>query len=102
MGMVEIGFFIFCQYEYLVIQYLMIVLLNICLYVEVINFLDFFVCEYLDLVKMQFVVWFDLIQWDIQLEQQCYVSFIKGRMGCKVLDFFMQFVGCEELVDVKQ
>lgn len=101
-GTVETGFLIFFQYEYLATQYLMIALLNTRSHVEVTNSLDLSAREHLDLAKMQLAVRFDLTQWDIQPEQQRYVSFIKGRMGRKVSDFFMQFVGCEELVDVKQ
>merc|ERR1712093_929839 len=101
-GTVETGFLIFCQYEYLATQYLMIALLNTRSHVEVTNSLDLSAREHLDLAKMQLAVRFDLTQWDIQPEQQRYVSFVKGRMGRKVSDFFMQFVGCEELVDVKQ
>ncbi|MDO6565942.1 nucleoid-associated protein YejK [Alteromonas sp. 1_MG-2023] len=101
-GTVETGFLIFCQYEFLATQYLMIALLNTRSHVEVTNSLDLSAREHLDLARMQLAVRIDLTQWDIQPEQQRYVSFIKGRMGRKVSDFFMQFVGCEELVDVKQ
>lgn len=101
-GTVETGFLIFCQYEFLATQYLMIALLNTRSHVEVTNSLDLSSREHLDLAKMQLAVRFDLTQLDVQPEQQRYVSFIKGRMGRKVSDFFMQFVGCEELVDVKQ
>lgn len=76
-------------------------LLNIKVYVEVSQNLDLLSWEYLDLVKMQLVVCIDLMQYCIELQQQWYISFIKGWMGCKVVDFFMQFVGCEEKVDVK-
>ena len=101
-GTVETGFLIFCQYEFLATQYLMIALLNTRSHVEVTNSLDLSAREHLDLARMQLAVRIDLTQWDIQPEQQRYISFIKGRMGRKVSDFFMQFVGCEELVDVKQ
>ena len=101
-GAVETGFLIFCQYEYLATQYLMITLLNTRSHVEVNNALELNAREHLDLARMQLAVRLDLTQWDIQPEQQRYVSFIKGRMGRKVSDFFMQFIGCEELVDVKQ
>ena len=101
-GTVETGFLIFCQYEFLATQYLMIALLNTRSHVEVTNSLDLSAREHLDLARMQLAVRIDLTQWDIQPEQQRYISFIKGRMGRKVSDFFMQFIGCEELVDVKQ
>lgn len=101
-GTVETGFLIFCQYEYLATQYLMIALLNTRSHVEVTQALELSSREHLDLARMQLAVRIDLTQWEVQPEQQRYVSFIKGRMGRKVSDFFMQFVGCEELVDVKQ
>ncbi|MEW9796837.1 nucleoid-associated protein YejK [Alteromonas sp. CYL-A6] len=101
-GTVETGFLIFCQYEFLATQYLMITLLNTRSHVEVNQALELNAREHLDLARMQLAVRIDLTQWRIQPEQQRYISFIKGRMGRKVSDFFMQFIGCEERVDVKQ
>ncbi|WP_414827536.1 nucleoid-associated protein YejK [Alteromonas sp. H39] len=101
-GTVETGFLIFCQYEYLATQYLMVALLNTRAHVEVNQELELSSREHLDLARMQLAVRIDLTQWSVQPEQQRYISFIKGRMGRKVSDFFMQFIGCEELVDVKQ
>ena len=101
-GSVETGFLIFCQYEYLATQYLMVALLNTRAHVEVNNALELTSREHLDLAKMQLAVRIDLTQYEVQPEQQRYISFIKGRMGRKVSDFFMDFIGCEELVDVKQ
>lgn len=101
-GTVETGFLIFCQYEFLATQYLMITLLNTRSHVEVNQALELNAKEHLDLARMQLAVRIDLTQWRVQPEQQRYISFIKGRMGRKVSDFFMQFIGCEELVDVKQ
>lgn len=101
-GTVETGFLIFCQYEFLATQYLMITLLNTRSHVEVNQALELTAREHLDLAKMQLAVRLDLTQLAIQPEQKRYISFIKGRMGRKVSDFFMDFIGCEELVDVKQ
>ena len=101
-GTVETGFLILCQYEYLATQYLMVALLNTRAHVEVNQELELSSREHLDLARMQLAVRIDLTQWSVQPEQQRYISFIKGRMGRKVSDFFMQFIGCEELVDVKQ
>lgn len=101
-GSVETGFLIFCQYEFLATQYLMVALLNTRAHVEVSQELNLTSREHLDLAKMQLAVRIDLTQLQVQPEQQRYISFIKGRMGRKVSDFFMDFIGCEELVDVKQ
>ncbi|MFC3095543.1 nucleoid-associated protein YejK [Alteromonas sediminis] len=99
---VETGFLVFAHYEYLATQYLMIGLLNTREHIEVNSALELSSKEHLDLARMQLAVKLDLTQLSIQPEQNRYISFIKGRMGRKVSDFFMQFVGCEEQVDVKQ
>lgn len=101
-GSVETGFLIFCQYEHLATQYLMIALLNTRAHVEVDKALELYEREHLDLAKMQLAVRIDLTQYSVQPERERYISFIKGRMGRKVSDFFMDFIGCEELVDNKQ
>lgn len=101
-GQVETGFVLFVHYEYLATQYLLVTLLNTKAHVEINQQLELSSREHLDLAKMQLAVRLDLTQYRIQPEQERYISFIKGRMGRKVSDFFMQFVGCEEKVDVKQ
>lgn len=101
-GQVETGFVLFVHYEYLATQYLLVTLLNTKAHVEINQQLELSSREHLDLARMQLAVRLDLTQYRIQPEQERYISFIKGRMGRKVSDFFMQFVGCEEKVDVKQ
>ena len=98
----ETGFVIFSHYEFLATQYLMITLLNTKQHIEINRKLELNCSDHLDLAKMQLAVRIDLTQLDITPEQNRYISFIKGRMGRKVSDFFMRFLGCEELVDIKQ
>lgn len=102
MGTVETGFVIFSHYEFLATQYLMITMLNTKEHVEINHALELTRSDHLDLAKMQLAVRIDLTQLEITPEQNRYISFIKGRMGRKVSDFFMHFIGCEELVDIKQ
>ncbi|TRY32542.1 nucleoid-associated protein YejK [Aliiglaciecola sp. M165] len=102
MGAVETGFVIFSHYEFLATEYLMVTLLNTKQHVEISQNLELSYRDHLDLAKMQLAVRFDLTQFKTEPEQNRYISFIKGRMGRKVSDFFMHFIGCEELVDVKQ
>ncbi|MBT1451965.1 nucleoid-associated protein YejK [Glaciecola sp. XM2] len=101
-AMLETGFVIFNRYEYLATDYLMIAMLDTKEHVEVNQHLEISQSQHLDLSKMQIAVRIDLTQYDVQPEQNRYISFLKGRMGRKVGDFFMQFIGCEEKVDVKQ
>ncbi|MFC4699167.1 nucleoid-associated protein YejK [Glaciecola siphonariae] len=101
-AMLETGFVIFNRYEYLATDYLMIAMLDTKEHVEVNHHLEISQSQHLDLSKMQIAVRIDLTQFDINKEQNRYISFLKGRMGRKVGDFFMQFIGCEEKVDIKQ
>ena len=57
--------------------------------------------QFLELAKMQIAVRIDLTQLSVAEDEYRYISFIKGRMGRKVSDFFMNFIGCEEKVDTK-
>lgn len=101
-GQVETGFVLFVHYEYLATQFLLVTLLNTKAHVEVSNKLELASREHLDLAKMQLALRIDLTQLRVQQENERYISFIKGRMGRKIADFFMQFAGVEEKVDVKQ
>lgn len=101
-AMLETGFVIFNRYEYLATDYLMITMLDTKEHVAVNQHLEISQSQHLDLSKMQIAVRIDLTQYDINRSQNRYISFLKGRMGRKVGDFFMKFAGCEEKVDVKQ
>ena len=101
-GMVEHGFLIFNHYQWLATDYLLITLLNTQAHVEVDQALELTTREHLNLSKMQLAVRIDLTALQTDPDNQRYVSFIKGRMGRKVADFFMQFIDCEEVIDVKQ
>lgn len=99
---VETGFVVFSHYQFLATDYLMIALVNTKQHVEINGELELTCSDHLDLAKLQLAVRIDLTQLQTTPEQNRYISFIKGRMGRKVSDFFMRFIGCEERVDVKQ
>jgi nucleoid-associated protein len=101
-GTLETGFVVFSHYQFLATDYLMIAIINTKQHVEIDRDLELTSSDHLDLAKMQLAVRIDLTQLAVTAEQMRYISFIKGRMGRKVSDFFMHFIGCEELVDVKQ
>jgi nucleoid-associated protein len=102
MASIETGFVIFSHYQFLATDFLMIAIINTKQHVEISRELELTASDHLDLAKMQLAVRIDLTQYTISPEHQRYISFIKGRMGRKVSDFFMSFLGCEELVDIKQ
>lgn len=99
---IETGFVVFAHYEFLATQYLMIALLNTKQHIEVNGDLELSSKEHLDIAKMQLAVKIDLTQFSVQPDSNRYVSFIKGKMGRKVSDFFLHFIGCQEHVDIKE
>ncbi len=101
-GMVETGYVIFSWYEYLATDYLMIAMLDTKDHVVVNQALDLSQNKILDLSKLQLAVRIDITQLQTTPEDERYISFIKGRMGRKISDFFMKFLACEEKVDTKQ
>jgi nucleoid-associated protein len=101
-GTLETGFVVFSHYQFLATDYLMIAIINTKQHVEINRDLELTSSDHLDLAKMQLAVRIDLTQLAVSAEQLRYISFIKGRMVRKVSDFFMHFIVCEELVDVKQ
>lgn len=100
--MVETGFLIFSQYEYLATKYLLVALIDTKQHVAVNQQMDLDYSDHLELSKMQLALRIDITQWQVTPEQFRYISFLKGRMGRKVSDFFMHYIACEEKVDVKQ
>lgn len=101
-AMVETGYVVFSHYQYLATDYLMIAMLDTKESMSVNSSLDIAQNEYLDIPKMQLAVRIDLTQLEVNEDSFRYISFIKGRMGRKISDFFMNFMGLEEQVDVKQ
>ncbi|MCY7294154.1 nucleoid-associated protein [Alteromonas sp. a30] len=98
----ETGFLVFSHFQFLATDYLLISLLDTKEHVEVSGELDFSINSHLDLAKMQLAARVDITQYQTSPAQNRYISFIKGRIGRKVSDFFMHFLGCEELVDIKK
>ncbi|MBC3764605.1 nucleoid-associated protein YejK [Neptunicella marina] len=101
-GRADTGFLIFCQYQFLATDYIFIGLLNTKQHVEINHNLELNYSTHLDLAKMQLAARIDLTERRINPDANRYVSFIKGLAGRKVSDFFLAFLGCEELVDIKQ
>ena len=98
----ETGYLVFCHYRYVADDYMMIALINIKDHYTITSELDLASSRHLDISRMQLAARINLAQWSAQPEDNRYVSFIKGRAGRKVADFFLDFLGCEEGIDAKQ
>ena len=95
------GYLYYIHYQYVGADYLMV---GIFENEESVSFTDGFDIQkvkYIDLNQMGLVARIDLSQYRIAAENKRYISFIKGRAGRKVSDFFMEFLSAEEGIDQK-
>ncbi|MFT5163643.1 MAG: nucleoid-associated protein [Alteromonadaceae bacterium] len=99
---VESGYLLLCQYNYLATDYLLILMLNIKDHFSVTNELEIAKSRHLDLTSLQLAARIDLTEMAINRQSNRYISFVKGRAGRKVADFFLDFLGCEEGINAKQ
>ena len=95
------GYLCYIHYQYVGADYLMV---GIFENEESVSFTDGFDIQkvkYIDLNNMGLVARIDLSQYRIAADDRRYISFIKGRAGRKVADFFMEFLAAEEGIDQK-
>ncbi|MBW7984653.1 nucleoid-associated protein YejK [Enterobacillus tribolii] len=95
------GIVLFCQYRYLAVEYLLIAVLNSCNSMRVNEQLDISSTHYLDIMHADIVARIDLTEWETNPESQRYLTFLKGRVGRKVSDFFMDFLAASEGLNAK-
>ncbi len=63
--------------------------------------LDINPTHYLDINHADIVARIDLTEWETNPESTRYLTFLKGRVGRKVADFFMDFLGASEGLNAK-
>ncbi|TQI81323.1 nucleoid-associated protein [Serratia fonticola] len=97
----EGGVVLFGQYRYLMVEYLLIAVLNSCNSMRVNEELDISTTHYLDINHADIVARIDLTEWETNPESTRYLTFLKGRVGRKVSDFFMDFLAAAEGLDTK-
>ncbi|MDB6367784.1 nucleoid-associated protein YejK [Photorhabdus bodei] len=97
----EGGTVLFCQYRYLAVEYLLIAVLNSCNSMSVNDNLDLNTTHYLDIPHADIVARIDLTEWEANPESSRYLTFLKGRVGRKVSDFFMDFLAASEGMNAK-
>lgn len=92
------GIVLFCHYRYLAVEYLLIAVLTNLSSMRVNEHLDISTTHYLDIAHADIVARIDITEWETEPDSTRYLTFLKGRVGRKVSDFFMDFLGaCEGL-----
>lgn len=90
------GTFIICRYNFLATDYLFIALIDSRSSMLVDDQLDIKRTEYLDITQYDIACRINLTELKLNAQSNRYLTFIKGRVGRKVADFFMDFLSAEE------
>ena len=90
------GTLILCQYNFLATDYLCIALLDSRISMLVDENLEIRRTEYLDITQFDIAARINLTDLQVNANSNRYLTFIKGRVGRKISDFFMDFLGAEE------
>ncbi len=97
----EGGVVLFCHYRYLAVEYLLVAVLSSQNSMRVNEELDISSTHYLDINHADIVARIDLTEWETNPESTRYLTFLRGRVGRKVADFFMDFLGASVGLDTK-
>ncbi|UKH24171.1 nucleoid-associated protein YejK [Actinobacillus pleuropneumoniae] len=90
------GTFILCRYNFLATDYLFIALIDSRTSMLVDDQLEIKRTEYLDITQYDIACRINLTELKINAQSNRYLTFIKGRVGRKIADFFMDFLSAEE------
>ena len=90
------GTLILCQYNFLATDYLFIALLDSRISMLVDENLEIRRTEYLDITQFDIAARINLTDLQVNANSNRYLTFIKGRVGRKISDFFMDFLEAEE------
>ncbi|WP_298769703.1 nucleoid-associated protein YejK [uncultured Shewanella sp.] len=95
------GFLLLSCYTYMTSDYLFVSLLNAKSSMTVLDDMELSENTHLDLNNVQLAARIDLTEWQADKSSRKYISFVRGRAGRKVADFFLDFMGCVEGVNTK-
>ena len=98
----ETGYLVLCHYEHMGGRYLIAAIIPISEHYSVDSELNISADQHLDTDKLQLAARIDLFDYQQNAQGNRYVSFIRGRAGRKVSDFFLDFLGCEEGLNAKE
>jgi nucleoid-associated protein len=93
------GHVLFAHYQQGMTDYLAIALLHHSEGVAVTDQLDVTPSRHLDLGQLHLAARINLSEWQNNKQSKQYISFIKGKNGKKVSEYFRDFIGCQEGVD---
>lgn len=95
------GILVMAEYQSLATDYLFIGLLPLNQSLKVTEGLDISATDYLDINKMDIAARLDLSSFETDKSSNRYLTYIKGRVGRKVSDFFLDFLQADVGLDAK-
>lgn len=101
-GIVEPGFLLVSNYQQQGQTYVVVAYLPSIDGVTIAADLSVDRSSQLDLSKVQLAAIINVTEWQEDTDSTTYISFIKGRVGRKVADFFLDFLGCAEGLNAKK
>ncbi|MDD9196460.1 nucleoid-associated protein YejK [Aliivibrio sp. S3MY1] len=97
----EEGILVIAEYRSLATEYLFVAVLPSNESMKVTEQLDISSTDHLDIAKMDIAARIDLSTWETNADSNRYLTFIKGRVGRKVSDFFLDFLQADVGMDTK-
>lgn len=93
------GHVLFAHYQQGMTDYLSIALLHHSEGVAVNTELEVTTSKHLDLGQLNLAARINISEWQNNTNSKQYISFIKGKSGKRVTEYFRDFVGCQEGID---
>lgn len=98
----EQGILVLAVYQSLSTEYLFVGIIPLKHSLKVTDGLNISDTAYLDITKMDIAARIDLSTYETDSDSNRYLSYVKGRVGRKVADFFLDFLQAEVGLDPKQ
>ncbi|RFD33843.1 nucleoid-associated protein YejK [Pseudomonas sp. GL93] len=93
------GHALFCHYQQGLNDYLVIALLQETEAVTMTEELALMTVKRLDLDHVRLAARINISEWQTNRQSKQYISYLKGKQGRKLNDYFRDFIGCQEGVD---
>ncbi|WP_397448185.1 nucleoid-associated protein YejK [Pseudomonas sp. NA-150] len=93
------GHALFCHYQQGLTEYLVIALVQETEAVTMTEELSLMTVRRLDLDHIRLAARINLSEWKNNPKSRQYISYIKGKQGRKINEYFRDFIGCQEGID---
>ena len=93
------GHALFCHYQQGLTDYLVIALVQETEAVTMTEELALMTVKRLDLDHIRLAARINISEWQTNRQSKQYISYLKGKQGRKLNDYFRDFIGCQEGID---